>query len=174
MVGADRRDRPRGERRRGDLGEALGVDADHHLGKQFGVPLLQRHRTRVTAQRRGFEFGEHLRDVLVRPVLKQPREQQIADLQQGQVLGVVDLAGRQQPGGLEVQQGRGDHQERGGLVEFQRGSDLPGVGDELVGDLVQRYLGHVQPLGEDQLQQQVEGSLEIVQPDPETLLRNSV
>ena len=70
-------------------GERLGVDAEHHLGQQFGEPLLQRHRPRIAAQRRGLELGEHLRDVLERPVLQQPGEQQVAHLEQREVLLVV-------------------------------------------------------------------------------------
>ena len=89
MLGADHRHRPRGERRRRDLGEAVGVDTEHHLGQQVVVPVLQRHRPRIAAQRGGLQFGEHLGDVLERPVLQQPREQQVAHLEQGQVLLVV-------------------------------------------------------------------------------------
>ena len=87
---------------------ALGVDAEHHLGQQLLVAVLQRHRPRVAAQRRCLELGEHLRDMLERPVLQQPGEQQVADLQQRQVLLVVHLTGGQQPRGLEVEQRRGD------------------------------------------------------------------
>jgi hypothetical protein len=39
------------------------------------------------------------------------------------------------------------------------------VGDEVVGHLVQRHLGHIKAVREDQLQQQVKRSLEIAQPD---------
>lgn len=103
-------------------------------------------------------------------VLQQPGEQQVAHLQQRQVFVVVDLPGRQQPGGLQVEQGRGHHQERGGLLELQLGTDFAGVGDEVVGDLVQRHLGHVQAMGEDQLQQQIERPLEIGQADLKAVL----
>ena len=51
------------------------------------------------------------------------------------------------------------------------GSDRAGVSDELVGDLVQRNFGDIEPVGEDQLQQQVEGALEIGQPDLKAVLR---
>ena len=94
-------------------------------GSSVGVPVLQRHRPRVAAQRRGLEFGEHHRDVLERPVLQQPREQQVANLEQRQVLLVVHLAGRQQPGRLEVEQGGGDDQERRRLVELELAADRP-------------------------------------------------
>ena len=107
-------------------GEPLGVDAQHHLGQQVGEPVLQRHRPRIAAQRGGLQLGEHLRDVLERAVLQQPGEQQVAHLQQRQILFVVDLAGRQQPGGFEVEQRRGDHEKRGGLLEIQLRADLRG------------------------------------------------
>ena len=81
--------RPRGERGGRDLGEALGVDTQHDLGQQVGEPVLQRHGARIAAQRGGLQLGEHLRDVLERAVLQQPREQQVAHLEQRQVLLVV-------------------------------------------------------------------------------------
>ena len=49
-------------------------------------------------------------------------------------------------------------------------ADRLGVGDEVIGDLVQRHLGDVEPVREDQLQQQVERALEVAQPDLETRL----
>ena len=165
MLGGHHRYRPRRERGRRDLREPLGVDTEHHLGQQVGVPVLQRHRPRIAAQRGGLEFGEHLRDVLERPVLQQPGEQQVAHLEQREVFLVVDLPGRQQPGRLEIQQRGGDHQEGRGLVEFQLRADRLGVGDEFVGHLVQRHLGDVETVREDQLQQQIERPLEIAQPD---------
>ncbi len=57
----------------------------------------------------------------------------------------------------------------GRLVEFELRSDLPGVGDEFVGDLMQRDLGHIEAVGKDQLQQQIERTLEVRQPDTEAL-----
>ena len=125
MVDAHRRHGPRRERGRRDLGEALGVDTQHHLGQQLGEPVLQRHRARIAAQRGGLELGEHRRDLLERPVLQQPREQQVARLEQREVLLVVDLARRQQPRRLEVEQRRGDDEELGGLVELQLSARSP-------------------------------------------------
>ena len=93
----------------------------------------------------------------------QPGEEQVARLEQREVLLVLDVALRQQPGRLEVEQGRGDEQERRGLLE------VPGLaadldeGDELVGDLRQRDLGDVELVLGDQAQQQVEGALEVGQ-----------
>ena len=125
---------------------------------------------RIAAQCGGLQLGEHLRDVLERAVLQQPGEQQVANLEQRQVFFVVDLSGRQQPGRLEVEQRRGDHQERGGFLQVQLATDLAGVGDEVVGDLVQRHLGDVETMGEDQLQQQIERPLEVGQADLEAVL----
>ena len=90
MIGTDRRHRPRRECRGRDLGERPGIHPDHHLGQQFGEPVLQRHRPRIAAQRRGLEFGEHQRHMLERPVLQQAREQQVPHLEQRQVFLVVD------------------------------------------------------------------------------------
>ena len=95
-------------------------------GSRLGEPVLERHRTRIAAQRVGLQLGENLRDVLERAVLQQPGEQQVAHLQQRQVLFVVDLPGRQQPGGFEIEQGRGDDQKRRGLLQVQLRADLRG------------------------------------------------
>ena len=98
-------------------GELLEPDADQHLGQQRGEPVLEADRARVPqrlAGQPGLEHGGHL---LERAVLQQPREEQVARLEQREVLLVLDVALRQQPGGLEVEQGRGDEQERRGLVQ---------------------------------------------------------
>src|SRR5690606_17174270 len=75
---------------------------------------------------------------------------------------------RQQPRGFQIEQGGGDDEELRGLVEVPLLSQFPGVGDEIVGDLVQGYLGDVQSVLRDELQQQIERTLEIVQPHLET------
>ena len=114
-------------------------------------------------------------DLLERLVLQQPREQQVPRLEQREVLLVLDVALRQQPGGLQVEQRRGDEQEGRGLLEVPRSllarplasldRPVPGldVRDELVGDLGQRHLGDVELVLADQAQQQVEGTLEVRQ-----------
>ena len=112
--------------------------------------------------------------MLERPVLQQPREQQIAHLEQREVFLVVDLPGRQQPGRLQIQQRGGDHQKGRRLVEFQLRADRLGVGDEFVGHLVQRHIGDVETVREDQLQQQIERPLEIAQPDLKACLLRMV
>ena len=63
------------------------------------------------------QLGEVGGRQLVGAVLQQPGEQQVARLEQREVLLVLDLGRRQQPGGLEVEQGRRDDQELGRLAE---------------------------------------------------------
>ena len=75
---------------------------------------------RVPPRLRRQPLLEHAGDLLERPVLQQPGEEQVARLEQREVLLVLDVALRQQPGGLEVEQGRGDQQERRGLLEVPR------------------------------------------------------
>ena len=60
-------------------------------------------------------------------------------------------------------------QERRRLVELELRADRLGVGDEVVGHLMQRHLGDVEAVREDQLQQQVERTLEVAQPDLEAV-----
>ena len=57
-------------------------------------------------------------DLLEGAVLQQPREQQVARLEQRQVLLVLDVGRRQQPDDLEVEQRRRDDQELRGLLEL--------------------------------------------------------
>ena len=99
---------------------------------------------------RGHPAGQHRRDLLVGAVLQQPGEQQVPGLEQGQVLLVVDLARGQQPGRLEVEQGRRDDQEVAGLIQVPAVGLGPDVADELVGDAGQRDLGDVQLVLGDQ------------------------
>ena len=73
----------------------------------------------------GQPLREHAGDLLERLVLHQPGEQQVARLEQREVLLVLDVALRQQPGRLEVEQGRGDQQERRGLLEVPVGAAPP-------------------------------------------------
>ena len=101
-------------------------------------------------------------DLLVRAVLQQPGEQQVAGLEQGEVLGVLHLGVGQQPGGLEVEQRGRDDEELRGLVEVRVVAERREVGDEVVGDAVQRHLGDVELVLADQLQEQVERALEVV------------
>ena len=60
---------------------------------------------------------EGVRDVLEGAVLQQAGEEDVAGLDEREVLLVLGAALRQQPGRLEVEQGRGDEQELGGLAQ---------------------------------------------------------
>ena len=57
-------------------------------------------------------------------VLQQPGEQQVARLEQRDGLGIDELALRQEAGDLHVEQGRGDHEEFGGLLQLLVGIEL--------------------------------------------------
>ena len=74
--------------------------------------------------------GEPDRDLLERPVLQQAGEQQVARLEEGDVVGIHQFALRQQPGDLQVQQGRRHDEELAGLVELLRRLELAQVGEE--------------------------------------------
>ena len=86
-------------------------------GQQRREPLLEPDRARVAPGLPRHPAVEDAGDLLERLVLQQPREQQVARLEQREVLLVLDVALRQQPRGLQVEQGRGDQQERRGLLE---------------------------------------------------------
>ena len=77
------------------------------------------------------------------------------------------LGVRQQPRGLEVEQGGRDDEELRGLVEVGVVAERGEVGDEVVGDAVQRQLGDVELVLADELQEQVERAGEVVEADGE-------
>ncbi len=105
--------------------------------------------------------------LLVRAVLQQPGEQQVARLEEREILGVLHLPRGEQTGRLQVEQRRRDHQEFGGLIETHLRAQRAGVGDEVVRHLVQRDFRDVQLSLVDQGEEQVERSLEIPQRHPE-------
>ena len=145
------------------LGELLEPDADQHLGQQGREALLHADLARVPRRLGGEPLLEHAGDQLERAVLHEPGEQQVAGLEQREVLLVLDVALGQQPRRLEVEQGRGDQQERRRLLEVPGLATDLDVRDELVGHPRQRDLGDVELVLGDQAQQQVEGALEVVE-----------
>jgi hypothetical protein len=148
----------------GEVGEPRRVDTEQHLGQQPGEALFQRNRAREPTQRGGLKLDEQLRDLLVGPVLQQPGEQQVAGLEQGVVAVFgVRLRVRQQPRGLEVEQGGRDDEELRGLVEVHVVAERGEVGDEVVGHPVQGKLGDVELVFPDQLQEQVERTGEVLE-----------
>ncbi|OEI67225.1 hypothetical protein Cus16_3126 [Curtobacterium sp. ER1/6] len=174
VLESDGRDLPRGERERRDRREVLHGQGPHELGRPRAEALLEPHPADVAA---GFLLPllpEPLGGLLERPVLQEPGEQQVAGLEQGDVLGVDEFTLRQEPGDLQVEQGRGDDEELAGLVELVGGLRLAHVLDELTGDGAERHLGDVELVLRDQRQQQVERAVEVAQPDPEAGRRGRV
>ncbi len=167
VVDGDHRDRLRGHRPHRELEQPFRADAEHQVRQGLGVPGFQADRPGVASAPLGLQHGDVRRRLLVRLVLQQPGEEQVPGLQEGEVLLVLHVGGGQQPGGLQVEQGGGDQQELAGLVEVPLVAHRPDVGDELVGDLVQGHLGHVELVLADQLQQQVERAGEVGQPHGE-------
>src|SRR5699024_141796 len=139
-----------------------------HRRQQVGVAVLQRKRHGVAAGRAPLPLGKEVRDLLIGLVLQEAGEQEVAGLQQLQVGLVVDLAAGNQAGGLQIQQRGSDEQELGDLIQILSGlGQPPGISDELVGDLGERDLGDVQLVRMNQLEQQVEGAVEVRERDPE-------
>src|SRR6202034_1357450 len=92
---------------------------------------------------------------------------QVPGCERGEILLVLHLAAREQPGCLEVEQGGRDDQEVADLVQVPAAGALGDVGNELVGDLGQGNFGDVQLVLGDQREQQVERALEHVEVDLE-------
>ena len=139
-----------------------------HQFRQHGreVPL-QRH---LPGEALGFlvqGVPQQRCDVLEGLVLQQPGEQQVPGLEERHVFLVFHLTGRQEPGRLEVQQRRGDHQELAGLIQGPVAALLLQVADvldEFIGHRGNGHLGDVQLVLGDQGQEQVEGAREVGKP----------
>ena len=80
--------------------ELVEPDADEHLGQQGREALLQPDRAWMATGLPRQPGLQHPCDLLERLVLQQPGEQQVARLQQREVLLVLDVALRQQARGL--------------------------------------------------------------------------
>ena len=102
--------------------------------------------------------------LLVRAVLEEAGEQQVARLQQREVLLVLHLGRRQQPGRLEVEQRGRDNEELRCLAEVPGRAEGADIRDELVRHLGQGDLGDVELVLGDQREQEVERALEVRQP----------
>ena len=95
------------------------VDPEEHVGQQLGEARFELDRPAVAASRVRRELAQVRRRQLVRAVLQQPGEQQVAGLEQGQVVLVLDVGGGQQPRRLEVEQGRRHDEELGRLLQVE-------------------------------------------------------
>lgn len=151
----------------GQPGESFRPDADDHLGQQLRVLRLQPDGPRIPPRLLVQPPVEDLRDLFVRAVLQQPGEEQVPRFEERQVGFVLDLGGGQQPGRLQIQQRRRDHQELGRLVQVPVRPHRPDVHHELIGDLGERDLGDIQLVLRDQLEEEVEGPLEVGEPNLE-------
>lgn len=150
-----------------ELGETLRAGTDDHLGQQLGEVRLQPDGTGTAPGLVGQPAAEDVRDALVGAVLQQPGEEQITGLQEREIGLVLHFGRGQQPGRLQIQQRRRDDQELRGLVQIPVRPHGPDVRHEFVGHLRQRDLGDVQLVLGDQLQKEVEGALEVLQPEGE-------
>jgi hypothetical protein len=97
--------------------------------------------------------------LLVGAVLQQAGEEQVALFQQGLRLVGVGVGTGQQPRRLELQQGRGHHQELRGHLEVELPHALD-LGQVVLGDARQRHLPDVEALARDEVEEQVERPLE--------------
>ncbi len=168
MVGGNLRGQRRLPQPGREPGEIGRPDTDLHLGESLRVTRFQRHGPGDVAGLERHQAHEQQRRLLVGLVLQQPGKEQVTGLQQGEVLHlVIGDRPRQQAGRLEVEQGRGDHQELGGLPEVETGAEAADVRHELVGDLGERDLGDVQLVFGDQGQQQIERPAEVGELDHE-------
>ena len=147
--------------------ELLRAEAQQDLGEQSGETGFERHPARIATRLGSQEVGQVRRGLLVRAVLQQPGEQQVAGLEQREVLLVLDVRSRQQPSRLEIEQGGTDDQELGGLSQVPGRAQGAQVADEVVGHLGQGHLGDIELVLADEGQEQVEGTLEHVQLDEE-------
>ena len=111
-----RGDRRAGRRRAGACGVTPSIRSGISSSKRSSGPAVAWE----TAVGIVGQSAEHAGDVLERLALQQPGQQQVALLPQGQLVVEIDVvATRQQPAGLELDQGGGDQQELGGDVEVE-------------------------------------------------------
>ena len=99
--------------------------------------------------------------------MQEPGEKQVSCFEHGQIVLVLHFAAGQQPGGLEIEQRRRDHQEGRGLLQVPDLTSHLHMRDELVGDLAEGDLGDVQLPASDQLKEQIERPLEVGQAEQE-------
>ena len=76
---------------------------------------------------------------------------------------------RNEYGGLEIEQRCGDHEELRGLVERPGVPRIADVLEEVVGDLVQRQGGDIEPVLRDEREKHIEWPGELLELDDEAL-----
>ena len=161
VVESDGRNFARSESQRRKRREVVEADGPHQLGGLLAVFLLQPYGPETPA-RFGLELAdEPERCFLESAVLEQAGEQQVARLEQCDILRVDQFTLRQETRDLEVEQRRRNHQELGCLVELRGRIEPSEVGNELVSHPAERDLGDVEFMLRDQGEQKVEWSAEV-------------
>jgi hypothetical protein len=149
------------------LGGPAGRNA-REAGEQVGdrhVEPLVRADGAPDVGGRGGEPGRHQPgDVLVRLVLEESREEQVALLEQRLQRVVVAVGAGEQLDRLELDQRGRDQEELGGDLEVEAAHSLH-LGEIVLGDAGDRDLPQVDLLPRDEVQQQVERALELRGPD---------
>src|SRR5215216_178632 len=131
--GRDLGRRGRDEGRGGQPGQLLGGDPDEQVGNDAPEEVLGPDPPGEVGRLLGQAGPEQAGDLLVRPVLEDPGEEEIPLLEDGLDLVGVGVRGRQQPGRLQLQEGGRDDQELGRhlQVELPHAADL---GQVVLGD----------------------------------------
>ena len=106
---------------RGEHGELLRGDGHDEFGQELGERRFETDHARLHAAGRCHPLTEGVGEVLVGAVLQEAGEEQVAGLDEGEVVVVLGSGLRQQPGRLEVQQGRRHEHELGGLRQVPPG-----------------------------------------------------
>src|SRR5207245_1985891 len=130
------------------------------VGGEVDEALLEPGRARMGVGGQASQVLELGGRVLERLALQQAGEEQVALLEQQQLVVEVEVvAARQQAAGLELDERGGDEEELGGHLEIEMVHALE-LGQVAVDDAGQRDLVDVDLLARDQVQEQVEGPFE--------------
>ncbi len=140
--------------------ELVGRDPVEAVGREIQESLVGTGQPGERPPRLGCHAVEHAGDVLEHLAVDEPSQKQVALVPEGQLVVEVEIvvAGQQAPG-LQLDEGGGDEEELGGDLEIDRlhAVELGQIG---VDDPLQRDLVEIDLLAQDQVQEQVEGTLE--------------
>src|SRR5690606_33321863 len=160
VVELDPRRRLGGDRPQVGPAQVLGRDAGQHVGRQPHEALVDADRAADAPARLGGHGRQRDRRLLEGLALDEAVEQEVALLPQRQlVVDVHVVALRQQAAGLQLDERGRDEQELAGHVEVEALHPLE-LGEVAVDDGRQLHLVEVDLLGQDEVEQQVEGALE--------------
>ena len=162
------------QRPSGQGGEIHGPKAQQNFWKQAGIPWLKRHLPGITPGLGREQATQMCCGLLVGPVLQKTRKKQVPSLQQRQILLILDVCSGQQSGGLEVEQGGGDHKELRRLAEVPAGTQGADMRDEIIGHFGQGNIGDVELMLADQPEEEIERAFEHIEVDVKARLRNTL